>query len=65
MYNEVRLSLPIPSSQICHMAKWTKLKVPHKSMLWLLLFGVCPFPLAQNNKLIPKPESPEWGTEPS
>ena len=32
-------------------------------MLWLLLFGVCPFPLAQNKQLGPKPESQKWGTE--
>lgn len=52
------------SHEIVMMVKWTKVwRSTTKSMLWLLLFGVCPFPLAQNNKLDPKPESQKWGTE--
>lgn len=34
-----------------------------KSILRLLLFGVCLFPPAQNNKLGPSSESPKWGIE--
>lgn len=54
------------SHKIVMMVKWTKVwKSTSKPMLWLLLFGVCPFPPAQNNKLDPKPESQKWGTEPN
>lgn len=47
------------------MVKWPNMwSTLHKFTRWLLLFGACPFPLAQNNTLASKLESQKWDTEP-